>query len=372
MPTARAVPFKWCPQMPTSWNAIYLGQLTVVDPTEGNTTAESASNILGTYGSVDDKLFEEEVFITTTNVGGSPGQLEQDNTLVGDTVTYDLGEGAGSTTQTFDAVVQYTGTITYTDGTTWTGTLNVIQDALGNTFLVPGTANNAAQAALVAKPIQSVTLTTVSAATNAGLQANRQTTDFLACFAAGTRVLTPTGERAVETLRTGDLVVTLDHGAQPIRWIGRTETLGRGNHTPIRIEAGALGNLQALRVSPQHRMLIAGGSAELQFGEPEVLVAARHLVGQDGITEDPCGPVSYVHILFDRHELVLAEGAWAESFFPGDMLEQGDPQARAEIMALFPDLALPGSSQFQAARRVLKSGEAAALLHRFKRHAVAA
>lgn len=372
MPTARAVPFKWCPQMPTSWNAIYLGQLTVVDPTEGNTTAESASSILGTYGSVDDKLFDEEVFITTTNVAGAPGQLEQDNNAGSDTITYDLGEGAGSTTQTFDAVVQYTGTITYTDGTTWTGTLNVIQDALGNTFLVPGTANNAAQAALVAKPIQSVTLTTVSAATNAGLQANRQTTDFLACFAAGTRVLTPTGERAVETLRTGDLVVTLDHGAQPIRWIGRTETLGRGNHTPIRIEAGALGNLHALRVSPQHRMLIAGGSAELQFGEPEVLVAARHLVGQDGITEDPCGPVSYVHILFDRHELVLAEGAWAESFFPGDMLEQGDPQARAEIMALFPDLALPGSSQFQAARRVLKSGEAAALLHRFKRHAVAA
>ncbi|MGQ0610209.1 MAG: Hint domain-containing protein [Paracoccaceae bacterium] len=358
--------------MPTSWNAIYLGQLTVVDPTEGNTTAENASSILGTYGSATDQIFEEEVLVTTTNVGGSPGQLEQDNSVAGDTVTYDLGEGAGPVTTTFDSVVQYTGTLTYTDGTTWTGTLNVIQDEFGNTFLVPNTANNAAQAALIAKPIQSVTLTTVSTSTNSGLQANRQTTDFLACFAAGTRVLTPTGERAVETLRTGDLVVTLDHGAQPIRWIGRTETLGRGNHTPIRIAAGALGNLAELRVSPQHRMLITGGSAELQFGEPEVLVAARHLVGQPGISEAPCGPVSYVHILLDRHELVLAEGAWAESFFPGDMLEQGDPQARAEIMALFPDLALPGSSQFQAARRVLKSAEAAALLYRPKSHPVAA
>lgn len=372
MPTARAVPFKWCPQMPTSWNAIYLGQLTVVDPTEANDLAEDASALIGTYGSTTDQLFEEEVFITTANVGGSPGQLEQDNSVAGDTVTYDLGEGAGPVTTTFDAVVQYSGTITYTDGTTWTGTLNIMQDEFGNTFLVPNTANNAAQGALTAKPIQSVTLTTVTAATNAGLQANRQTTDFLACFAAGTRVLTPTGERAIETLRAGDLVVTLDHGAQPIRWIGRTETLGRGNHAPIRIEAGALGNLHALRVSPQHRMLIAGGSAELQFGEPEVLVAARHLVGQPGISAAPCGQVSYVHILFDRHELVLAEGTWAESFFPGDMLEQADPQARQEITALFPDLALPGSSQFQAARRVLKSGEAAALLYRPKSHPVAA
>lgn len=348
--------------MPTSWNTIYLGQLAVIDPTEGNTTAESASAILGTYGGSGDKLFDEIVYVTTTNVGGSPGQLEQDNTVAGDTITYNLGEGGGTVTTTFDAVVQYTATITYTDGTTWTGQVNIVQDEFGNTFLVPNTSNNAAQTALTAKPIQSITLNSVVTSNNGGLAANRQTTSFLTCFAAGTRLQTPEGAQSIETLKIGDLVMTLDHGPQPIRWIGRTETVGQGSHAPIRIAPGALGNSAPLRVSPQHRMLVASGAAELQFGEAEVLVAAKHMVGQAGITQELCGPVGYVHILFDRHELVMAEGIWAESFFPGDMLDQGNPAARNEILALFPDLALPGSTQFQAARRVLKSAEAAALL----------
>lgn len=358
--------------MPTTWNTIYIGQLSIIDPTEGNDLAESASSLLGTYGGTNDKLFDEIVSLQTTNIGGSPGQLEQNNNVAGDTLTYDLGEGGGTVTTTFDAVVQYNATITYADGTTWTGQVSIVQDEFGNTFMVPNTSNNSAQQALIANPIQSITLNSVVTSSNSGLQANRQTTDFLTCFAEGARIRTPTGECPIEALAVGDLVMTHDHGPQPIRWIGRTKTVGKGNHAPVRIAAGALGNRRALRVSPQHRMLIADGAAELQFGEAEVLVAAKHLVGQAGITQDPCGEVSYFHILLDRHELVMAEGLWAESFFPGDMLEKGDPEARQEILALFPDLAQAGSTLFRAARRVLKSGEAAALLHRTRGLAAAA
>jgi hypothetical protein len=159
------------------------------------------------------------------------------------------------------------------------------------------------------------------------------------CFTAGTRIATADGPRPVEALRRGDLVVTRDHGLQKLRWAGQRRVAALGSLAPVRFEAGVLGNTRPLLVSPQHRMLITGPEAVLLFGESEVLASAKHLTNGGTIRQVPGGEVHYVHLLFDRHEIIYAEGAASESFFPGDTgIGAVDEAAREELFTLFPEL----------------------------------
>ena len=61
------------------------------------------------------------------------------------------------------------------------------------------------------------------------------------CFTPGTMIETPDGPRLVEDLQPGDMVTTVDHGAQPLLWVGRTRVQAEGKLAPIRFEAGVLG-----------------------------------------------------------------------------------------------------------------------------------
>ena len=176
------------------------------------------------------------------------------------------------------------------------------------------------------------------------------------CFTPGTLVRVPGGEVAIESLEVGDLVETMDHGAQPLRWIGRRTVAATGNFAPVRIAAGTLGNARDLLVSPQHRMLVAGPEVEICFAEPAILVAAKHLVGMEGVTEAPMPQVDYIHLLFDRHEIIFAEGAPSESFHPDSWMLDEDPALLAEVAAIFPDIADRDAAV--AARRVLTAREA--------------
>jgi hypothetical protein len=180
------------------------------------------------------------------------------------------------------------------------------------------------------------------------------------CFTRGTRILTAEGEREIEDLVAGDLVFTLDHGYQPIRWIGSSTVVGKGRFAPIVIEAGALGNTRTLAVSPQHRMLLSGWQAELLFDEPEVLVAAKMLVNDTTIRAEDRDEVEYFHMLFDAHEVVIAEGAPSESFHPGHVGWGALAEAaREEILALFPQLdGMDFSAYGPSARRSLNAVEA--------------
>lgn len=169
------------------------------------------------------------------------------------------------------------------------------------------------------------------------------------CFTLGTLILTPSGEVPVEHLVVGDEVLTVDAGVQRLRWIGTRRLdvaeLVRAPHLqPIRIAAGSLGrNLPGrdLVVSPQHRCLVRSRIAERMAGGTEVLVAAKHLLGLPGVSVvPPDEPVTYIHLLFDRHELVWSNGTVTESFYLGDQAVAAvDAAAREEILAIFPDLA---------------------------------
>jgi Hint domain len=161
----------------------------------------------------------------------------------------------------------------------------------------------------------------------------------LACFAAGTIIETALGPRAVETLAVGDLVETHDHGPQTLRWIGESRVAGDGEHAPIRFEAGVIGNDAPLLVSPNHRVLVSGAQVELMFGTDEVLVPAKALVNGHSVTRQPCGTIGYLHLMFDRHELIRSNGAWSESYFAFAAARSRDDRAVVdELAALFPGL----------------------------------
>ncbi|MEL6958823.1 MAG: Ig-like domain-containing protein [Pseudomonadota bacterium] len=196
--------------------------------------------------------------------------------------------------------------------------------------------------------------------------------NVIPCFTPGTTIATPRGERLVEELREGDRIITRDNGIQEIRWVGRKEMSGKAlvanpHLKPILIKAGALGNglpERDMLVSPNHRCLVASEKTQLYFEEREVLAAAKHLVGAEGIHELDVMGTAYIHFMFDRHEVVLSNGAWTESFQPGDYSLKGIGNGqRNEIFELFPELQTKqGIEGYQSARRALKKHEAKLLL----------
>ena len=196
----------------------------------------------------------------------------------------------------------------------------------------------------------------------AGSQLTWDNTNVL-CFGADAMISTDTGVMAAGDLSVGDLVQTRDAGLQAIRWIG-TRTLtaaeleANPKLRPIRIRKGALGSglPQAdLIVSPQHRMLVRSKIAQKMFGAMEVLVAAKQLCQIHGIdTTEDMTEVTYVHFLFDDHQIVLANGAEAESLHTGEeALKSVGPAAAEEIFAIFPELR---EGTPRPAARVLTSG----------------
>jgi hypothetical protein len=189
------------------------------------------------------------------------------------------------------------------------------------------------------------------------------TLNSIPCFVAGTLIRTPEGERPVEALRPGDLVLTLDDGPQPLRWAGRRSVPAEGRFAPIRIGAGTFGPHRTLLVSPQHRVLIRDSLADLLFGEREVLVAAKDLVNGRSVTVREGGMVEYVHLLFDRHQVVFSDGLATESYLPGPQIADAFERATLdEIRALFPELdPVTGEGYGVAARRMLKGYEAQVL-----------
>lgn len=194
------------------------------------------------------------------------------------------------------------------------------------------------------------------------------------CFTPGTRILTPGGNRLVENLRVGDLVITQDAGPQPIRLVARrslsaAQLAGSPQFAPVRILKGALGGGLPhcdIVVSPQHRMLIAGRETNLLFGLDQALATAKSLVNGRAINSDPAPEgVEYIHLVFDTHQIIFAEAAPTESFFPGSEAIDGLGGAtRSELLALFPELRSGDFTRFRPVRPFLKAYEAAIVAQR--------
>lgn len=162
------------------------------------------------------------------------------------------------------------------------------------------------------------------------------------CFTRGTLIRTMLGDVPVEALTVGDRVLTLDNGPQKIRWIGRRsldEAALQANRDarPIYIPEGVCGNYAPLFVSPQHGMLLDAD----QTKGAEALVRARHMAEAPGPVRVAWGKkqITYIHLMFDAHQIVFANGAASESFYPGDCaLDMFPKPVVAELRAIVPGL----------------------------------
>ena len=181
--------------------------------------------------------------------------------------------------------------------------------------------------------------------------------EYIPCFARGTLIDTGLGRRPVESLSVGDLIKTKNSGLQAIRWIGSrfidTQLLlNFPNLTPIRIRSGSLGDFVPefdLLVSPQHRILCNSDIVKRIFDTEEVLVAAKHLCGLQGVeVADDIKEVDYFHILLDHHEVIYSNGAETESLYLGDQaLASLSHEAISEISTIFPDIFAGGDKMKQ-------------------------
>jgi autotransporter passenger strand-loop-strand repeat protein len=153
------------------------------------------------------------------------------------------------------------------------------------------------------------------------------------CYRRGTLILTDRGEVAVEDLRIADRLVTLSGAVRPIRWIGRRSYDGRfaaGNPKilPILFRPHALADGAPrcdLYVSPQHAMFVDG-----------VLIPASALINGISIVQlEAVDEVEYFHFELDTHDVILAQGAPAETFVDDD--SRGMFHNAAEYRLLYPD-----------------------------------
>ncbi|MGP9804606.1 Hint domain-containing protein [Paracoccus sp. NSM] len=201
------------------------------------------------------------------------------------------------------------------------------------------------------------------------------------CFAADTLIETLLGLVPAASLQPGMSVLTRDNGFQEIVWVGSRYLSGNllragEKMRPILIRQGALGPDMPSRdmiVSPQHRVLVNSRIILRLFDVSEALVAAKHLVGLPGIEEAPWeAGVTYTHFMCEKHEVVLSEGTFTESLYTGpEALKAVGSEGRAEILRIFPTLAVDGRATAPAAARKLLTGrEGRGLAHRHVKNGV--
>ncbi|SDY00513.1 Hint domain-containing protein [Citreimonas salinaria] len=155
-------------------------------------------------------------------------------------------------------------------------------------------------------------------------------------FTRGTRITLAGGAQVpVEALSAGSPILTRDDGPQPLRWIGHHTVRATGPFAPIRIRAGTLNNEGDLIVSPDHRLLVYQRRDAIGAGRAEVMVRARQLVNGDSVARIEGGFVDYFRMLFDRHQIVYAEGIAAESMLVDERTSAALPDA-AEPGLLLP------------------------------------
>ncbi|WP_049641997.1 Hint domain-containing protein [Candidatus Rhodobacter oscarellae] len=180
----------------------------------------------------------------------------------------------------------------------------------------------------------------------------------VSCFVAGTGIACIGGERPVEDLAIGDLICTADGRAVPVLWIGR-QRLRRGlampSAWPVEFAPGALGPgvpHRALQVSPDHGIVL-----------DRLVFNASALVNQDTVRFVPASEIpkelTYYHIETENHDVILANGAPAETFL--DAAGRAAFDNHAEYLDLYgaeriiPEMRMPRISTARLVPETVKS-----------------
>lgn len=308
---------------------------------------------------VADASYDSNLLIAANSVQGSvlinddDFSIAPNQTKTFDLLANDVNQSGGALTITHINGIAVTAGSTVTLGTGQVitlnadGTITVVNDADIEDFTFTYTGSG-----------------TIGGSGNTQSDTGIVTITSIPCFVAGTLIRTVDGDRPVESLKPGDLVMTYDDGAQPLRWIGRRTVPAEGKLAPIKIRRGTFGKHKTLLLSPQHRILVRDVLAELMFGERDVLVKARDLVNGGSVKVMEGGEVEYVHLLFDTHQVIFSEGLATESFLPGPQTTSlFEKEIVEEIVSIFPELdPHTGEGYSPSARLTLKEYEARTLL----------
>ncbi|WP_299729634.1 Hint domain-containing protein [uncultured Tateyamaria sp.] len=198
-------------------------------------------------------------------------------------------------------------------------------------------------------------------------------TPDIACFAEDTLILSRHGEKPVCELRPGDMVPTYDHGTQPIigicaLYIPVKDLLRVPAHRPLTVDGALFDAVQSVRLSPAHCLLYASPFAEALFASSQVLLPARHLQTA-GLArgEMPRQGVTYYHLLFANHAMVLANGLWSESYLN---VADAPRDAHADGWQFVQGASLNTSRHSHAARPILRRYETQLLLKTHQQRAI--
>ena len=297
------------------WSTIYLGNFADFDTDETTRTVEDASALLTTFGEGAGNALANNIVDVTTFSGDDV--LNTDNEGTPNYMSYDLGSGIQS--PELDSVVLLDGTVTFYDGSTFSGSFGVMQADNGDTFLLV----RDSLPELASQGIDTITFTSVLDSNYAGIgQYNVDDHDFV-CFGPGTKIATPLGAKRADKLKVGDIVVTLDNGPLPIRWIGKRRLIFDTPHLaqPVRIARGAFGDglpERDLILSPNHRVLVDTAPSHALHDPLGALAPVKALTRLRGIRYAAgWRAITYFSFLLPGHAVLIAEGIAAESLYPG-------------------------------------------------------
>jgi Hint domain len=282
----------------------------------GTIHATAASGKAVVFTGLGDRLVVENGAVFTGSVTGAGA----DSVL-------ELGSQPVDTTGTFSGIGgQVTGfdTITFDSGDHWlvSGTLSAFNGDTVNGFVSGDSIVLDGVTGLTSSYVDNVLSLTSGSTTDTidfispggavtVTEAAGNTTLTIPCFASGTRIATPIGERLVEDLNPGDEVLTILGEVLPVVWAGRRNVDCDAHPEPervwpIRIQAHAFAQgapHRDLMLSPDHAILAQA-----------VLIPAKQLVNGTTIRQVAQPAVTYHHIELSRHAVILSEGLPTESF----------------------------------------------------------
>ncbi|MGC9368943.1 MAG: Hint domain-containing protein [Paracoccaceae bacterium] len=182
-------------------------------------------------------------------------------------------------------------------------------------------------------------------------------------FTRGTMITLGDGRQCpIEDLRPGDRVLTRDHGAQPVRWIGQRTVRAVGPYAPVVITKGTHANESDLIVSQHQRLFLYQRGKTRLTETAELFVKALHLVDDEAVFIRPGGFVDYFHLVFDQHEIIYAECIPTESLLINERtLGQLPEEVLREVESHLPGLSHRPHFGTEAEGRLLKKLGPAAL-----------
>lgn len=340
-------------------DAFYLGDDAELDTYDGNWSVAQAFSLVGnTYGSATVPLLQTHETLLLEDAGPDEGLFSADYTPALHPLI------AVPEPDPMDGALEYHVTIQTLDAERVQARMYVLQDDLGRLFLTPGRDH----AAVAAQTVRSVTIDRLAQDNLAWLCSDLEASAFVTSFLEGTHLMVAGGEVPVEQLESGDHIQTLDHGLQPIVWMGCQHVISGASEAPIRIGTGALGMgwpKRPLYVSPQHRVVVASEIALQMFGQLQVLIPAKKLLGLPNISQ--CSvhrALTYWHVMTRAHEVLFAESALVESFLPGPMALSALPDRnRRDLFVHQPSLVFQEGKP-RTARRCVEGARAEKLVER--------